>query len=228
MTGTSDSDGLIPQRVPLLAWVGAALAEAQGLELAISSYVILDDPRLALSSDDPSVVADARSGIAARFDRLRSDTLGALLNAMDVASAPPEARVHFDALRVARNDLAHHIFTRSDYVRTAQTDEGLARLIELVKDWTWTFVAFKDAVFAAALKKAATLGVDTTSLYEHARALGAGEQKLATPAKHLVGLEETLTPETLDRIARQFGLREEPGAEVDQEMVNTSEGDVEN
>jgi hypothetical protein len=197
-------EDLVPERVPLLAWVGVALAEAQALELAISTYLLIMDPQFDPPTD-PAVIAK-------RFEALRGDPLGRLLNQVyGMSGAPPQIQRNFAELNRARIDVAHHIFTRSDYVAMSKTPEGRARLIELVRGWSLEFTTAAATVFEQALEGAARFGVDTRALYDRLYALGAAEAAPASPAEALVGLEESITPETLDRAARRLGI--DPDAE---------------
>jgi hypothetical protein len=192
-------EDLVPERVPLLAWAGTALADAQALELASSTYLLISDPAFDPSTD--------RKVIARRFDDLRRDPLGRLLSAMyGMSGAPPEVQSNFDALNRARIDVAHHIFSRSDYVGMATTPEGITRLIELLRSWSEEFRIAADAVFNQALAGAARFGGDAHAVLDHMLAIGAAQAVPSSPAESLVGLEESITPEALDRAARRLGI----------------------
>jgi hypothetical protein len=71
LPAVDDLHELVPERVPLLAWAGTAIAAAQALELAV--FNLPADPRPAVRSIDGPVV------LAKRIDGLRGDPLGRLL-----------------------------------------------------------------------------------------------------------------------------------------------------
>lgn len=190
---------LAPERVALLAWAGAALAEAQRLELAICTYLVINDP-----SYDPNTEPDV---IAERFDVLRHRTLGNLLSEMySISAATTEVRRDFDALNRERIELAHHLFVRLTSVAMAQADEGRGHLIQQLRSKAAEFNAAAEMVFKSALKGAERFGTDPRLIYEHARQVGAGEADLSSRADALIGLERTFTPAKLDQMALRLGV----------------------
>jgi hypothetical protein len=158
---------------------------------------------------DPTYDPDtAPEVIAERFDLLRRQPLGNLLGELyTISGAPPDVQRDFNALNIARRELAHHIFVRPSFVAAVQTTEGRDSLIKRVKAWALEFHGAAEMVVKSALRRAERFGVDPRIIYEHARAVGAGEAELSSSAHALVDLEKTFTPEKLEQMAQRLGFR---------------------
>ena len=199
-TPTEDSNqvALDPERKDLLAWVGAAIAEAQGLELAISTYVLLVDPDY-----DPS---SSKQVVADRFDELRGKALGLLMKELARKNAAPGDFMRaLDDVRGVRNQLVHHFFTAPERIAQGNSEAGRVELTNTLQAWSASFRALAAEVFRAALSAAdQRWGVSAASTYEHARALANGEALPASPAKSIAGIEKTITAEKLEEIGRRL------------------------
>jgi|GEM_PF-5953323 hypothetical protein len=193
---------LLPEREEILGWAGAALAQAQGLELAISTYLLIIDPHLDVNTPDDVV--------SARFLELRRDPLGALLKKLyEVDNLTDAARADLRRVKEARDLLAHHIFSRTDLVAKVATTQGRDEFIAILKSWALTFKQVTDGFLALAMREAERRwSIDGRAAFERGRALAARE---AQPGPAVKGLEDALTTEKLEEIGKRLGVQDTPG-----------------